>query len=183
MTKPDFARTTQWMETHAGKQLFLPVTEEMLDIEDIAHALSLQCRYAGHTLVFYSVAEHCCLVSDYIWRQTKDKKHALGALLHDASEAYLVDIPKPIKPYLTNYKELEAQIEEVLAAKWGVEYPWTNLTKEADVRILLDERAQLFEWSGHDWELPVTEPLGVRIDKLSPQEAKAQFLERFHDYV
>jgi len=183
-------RTTQWMETHAGKQLYLPVTEDMIEIEDIAHALSMQCRYAGHTKQFYSVAEHCCLVSDWVWRKLKGEmghdrrcSTALAALMHDASEAYLVDIPKPIKPYLTNYAELEQQIEVVVADKYGFEYPYAKLIKEADVRILLDERAQLFDWSGHDWELPVSEPLGVHIDALSPQQAKAQFLERFHDYA
>lgn len=185
-----FERTTQWMETHAGKQFFLPVTEEMIDIEDIAHALSMQCRYAGHTKRFYSVAEHSCLVSDWVWRNSLHLdneahriKTALAALLHDASEAYLVDIPKPIKPYLANYRELEEQIEVVIADKYGFEYPYANMIKEADVRILLDERAQLFDWSGHDWELPVSEPLGVHIDALSPREAKAQFLERFKDYT
>lgn len=185
----DLTRTTQWMETHAGKQLFLPVTEDMIDIEDIAHALSFQCRYAGHTLRFYSVSEHCCLISDYVFRNSPNlepnerRKLALQGLMHDASEAYLVDIPKPIKPFLTNYRELEQQIEVVVADKYGFEYPYHSVVKEADCRILLDERAALFNWSGHDWELPVDKPLGVHIEALAPYEAKAEFLKRFHDYA
>lgn len=181
-------RTTQWMETHTGMKLFLPVTAEMLNIEDIAHALSLQCRYAGHTNEFYSVAEHCCILADYVWRYSRGFDHkqrkrlALSALLHDASEAYLVDIPKPIKPYLSNYKELEQQIEGVLAEKWDLVYPWTPMLMRADCRILLDERKALFNWSGLDWELPVDEPLGVTIKAWSWKDAKAAFLERFEDY-
>jgi len=179
----DMSKTTLWMETHAGKRLSLPVTPEMLDIEDISHALSFQCRYAGHTNRFYSVAEHCCLVSDYVFRHTKDARHALAALLHDASEAYLVDIPKPIKPYLANYAELEQQIEIEVAKKWNVDYPWSALIKQADCRILIDERRELFHDTGFDWGLPVDEALGVQVEGLEPRFAKAQFLERFHDYA
>lgn len=175
--------TGPWMETHAGKRLSLPVTEDMIDIEDIAHSLSMQCRYAGHTLRFYSVAEHCIIIADYIAERTGDYQHALAGLLHDASEAYLVDVPKPVKVCLTGYREIEQQVEETIAKKWDLDYPWSDLIKEADCRILHDERATLFNWSGFEWDLPYPDPLFVTVEALDPKVAKDQFLRSFHRYA
>lgn len=93
-------------------------TEEMICIEDIAHALSNQCRFGGHLPVFYSVAQHSIIMSDKM-----HESHKLAALLHDASEAYLLDIPRPIKKGLSNYKEIEDKLMTAIAAKFGFEYP------------------------------------------------------------
>src|SRR5665811_1025646 len=75
-------------------------TPEMISIEDIAHALTMQCRFGGHLPDFYSVAQHSLNCSYLI----DNPKLKLTALLHDASEAYLLDIPRPIKNNLNNYK-------------------------------------------------------------------------------
>lgn len=103
-------------------------------IEDIAHALSMQCRFGAHLKHFYSVAEHSKLVSDI----TTGCK--LQALMHDASEAYLMDIPRPIKLRLSNYKEIEEGLMKVIAAKFRFEYPLSDETKTAD------ESALQMEW-------------------------------------
>jgi len=101
--------TTQlepWIETYTGKKLyFLEPKPEQIDIEDIATALSNECRFGGHTKSFYSVAEHSILVATIC-----PAPLALVGLLHDASEAYLRDIASPIKQYLANYKELEEKL-------------------------------------------------------------------------
>ncbi len=113
-------------------------TPEMICIEDIAHALSMQCRFGGHLPRFYSVAEHSFEVS---YRVTHEK-HRLAGLLHDASEAYLLDIPKPIKNRLSNYAEIEDRLMQVIAAKYQFQYPLHE-----DVHAI-DQAMLVKEWEG-----------------------------------
>lgn len=107
---------------------------EMFIIEDIAHALSMQCRFGGHLPLFYSVAEHCIDVSG---RCTPENK--FSGLMHDASEAYLLDIPSPIKKRLSNYKEIEDGVMKVISRKFGFDWPLTNDVKLMDSMALSDE--------------------------------------------
>lgn len=145
-------------------------------IEDIAHALSNICRYTGHTSDFYSVAQHCLILSYRV-----PIEHAMTALLHDASEAYLVDVPSPLKPYFPNYREREAAIEQVIAERFGLPYPWPGIIKELDVEARGHEVRQLFP-QGPAWERnPI--PEGARpwpIWPELPKVAKTDFLERYH---
>ncbi len=96
-------------------------------IEDIAHALSHIPRFAGHLEKVVSVAEHSIKVMLMV-----DPAHRLEALLHDASEAYLMDIPKPIKRHLPDYQKLENRLMEVIAAKFGFSFPMSEQVKKAD---------------------------------------------------
>ena len=106
-----------WIETFTGKQFyFLDPTRDSIDIRDIAHSLAYTCRYTGHCKRFYSVAEHSILVS-YL------ADDPLAGLLHDASEAYITDIASPIKPHLTNYKELEDMLMGHIADRFNFTYP------------------------------------------------------------
>src|SRR5215213_11515028 len=86
---------------------------DQIDIIDIAHALSNMCRYAGHVRKFYSVAEHSILASYYVFED-----EALEALLHDATEAYLVDVPKPYKHMLPDYCKYEDRLHGVISLKF-----------------------------------------------------------------
>lgn len=106
-------------------------TPEMICIEDIAHALSHQCRFGGHLPMFYSVAEHSVLCS-----VASKKENQFAALMHDASEAYLLDIPSPIKSGLKNYKELETGLMNVIAKKFGFEWPMNKEVVEIDKMML-----------------------------------------------
>jgi hypothetical protein len=178
-------RKGNWMQTVSGRQFWpLDPRPEDIDIEDIAHALSMQPRYGGHCRHFYCVAEHSDLVSREAELRFGDKRISRAALLHDASEAYLVDIPRPIKAHLSNYKELEARLCEVIATKFGVAYPWPAEVHEIDERILLDERNFLLGQSpaplGDGWPDHL-EPLGAVIRGLTPYQAKAAFMERFRE--
>jgi len=110
-------------------------TLEMICIEDIAHALSNQCRFGGHLSKFYSVAQHSILCNNLV-----NDEYKLSALLHDASEAYLLDIPRPIKQGLKNYKEIEDKLMVLIAKKFSFEYPLEKVVKQADERMLQ------FEW-------------------------------------
>lgn len=139
-----------WIQTRSGKEMYPTApTADMLDIGDIGHALSMVCRFAGHTRTFYSVAEHSVRVARLVSPEDR-----LAALLHDASEAYLCDIPKPVKPLLPGYAAIEDRMSRVIADKWGVSYPWPESVKRADRIMLHSEARELMgdpEWArGHE---------------------------------
>lgn len=169
------SRIGGYIETYTG-QAFYPLDPrpEEINIEDIAHALSLVCRYNGHVRRFYSVAEHSVLLA-----VTVPVQHRTAALLHDASEAYLCDLPRPIKRNVTGYVEAEDVLMRAIAAKFGFAYPLPDIVKQHDTRILLDERAFLMPATGRDWDLGC-EPLGVTPRCWSPEQAEAAFLETFY---
>lgn len=175
-TNPKEWLAGDWIQTFTGAQ-FWPCSPrvEDIDIEDIAHALSLQCRYMGHCQNFYSVAEHCVLVSDSL-----PPKWKLWGLLHDAAEAYLVDMARPIKPFLTNYKELEDQLMHAVVEKFGLEpiFPMPDEVKAVDNRILFDERAQNLKAPPTPWNNEL-QPLGVTLKLWAPKMAEAVFLDTF----
>lgn len=137
----------------------------MICIEDIAHALSLQCRFSGHIPEFYSVAQHSVLVSKLVPQTLK-----LQALLHDASEAYLVDIPRPIKKGLNNYNLLEHKLMLAIAAKFRFKYP-------LDIAVVaMDDEMLQFEWDHVVFGTPVQ---GKTFHSWTPKEAEAYFLDYF----
>lgn len=170
-----------WIETYTGKHLyFLEPSEDQIDIEDIATALSNECRFGGHTSSFYSVAEHSVLVATLC-----SKELQLSGLLHDASEAYLRDIASPIKQYLSNYKELETKIMTVIAKKFNLEDNfWHNTEiKVADVMALKAEARQLLPSGGKDWIhlFPTEKEAMVRLRCFTPFEAKNLFMAAFNN--
>ena len=166
----------RWIQTFSGKQ-FWPTNPKVedIDIVDIAHALSMQCRYGGHCRRFYCVAEHSVHVSDALPQELK-----LWGLLHDASEAYLVDIPRPIKPFLSNYVELEAQLMAAVVKRFGLtdELPMPAAVKEVDNRILFDEREQNMTVPPSAWDFEL-EPLGIQLKYWDPAMAERVFLDTF----
>ena len=92
--------------------------EHDIDIEDIAHALSLLCRANGHFPYFYSVAQHCICCMNEAYTRGYSARVQLGCLLHDASEAYLSDITRPVKPLLKEYLGIEAALQNKIFDKW-----------------------------------------------------------------
>jgi len=168
-------RKGDWIQTFTGGR-FWPMDPHAEDVEiaDIAHALSMQCRFAGHCIRFYSVAEHCVHLSHAV-----PAEHALWALLHDASEAYLADVPSPVKPFLAGYREAETLVMFAVCRRFGLDYEMPPAVHEADWRILGDERANLsacvVEWSNPP------PPLGIDLAFWSPGEAESRFLARFHE--
>ena len=122
---------TDSIRTYTGKyvDVFAP-TADMICIEDIAHALSNTPRFGGHLKYFYSVAQHslsCAKCMD---------DYKLEALLHDASEAYLTDMPSPIKKRMSQYKEVEDGLMKVIAEKFGFQYPLPDEVHKADAKML-----------------------------------------------
>lgn len=169
-------RKGDWIQTFTGRQFWpLDPRPEDFDIVDIAHALGNICRYGGHVKSFYSVAEHCVLLSHVV-----PYRFAFAALMHDLAEAYIGDIVRPFKRELPTYKTIEATIEEVAAGKFRVVWPWPEEVMEADTRILTDERHQLMAHAPIPWGTD-REPLGVKVKCWSPDVAKVRFLQRFHE--
>jgi uncharacterized protein len=165
-----------WIQTYTGGRIFpLDPRQDEIHIEDIAHSLALQCRYNGHVNDFYSVAEHSVLLSHAV-----DKDNALTALMHDASEAYLTDVPRPIKSSFVGYYGFEDRLMTLIALKYGFTWPMPIQVKEYDTRILNDERTQLMSEGEYAWD-DYGKPLGVTIEKLRPEVAEQVFLDRFHE--
>jgi len=170
-------RRGDWMQTFTGKVFWPmdPVIED-IDITDIAHALANACRFAGHTIRFYSVAEHSVLMA----RALVNPELQRWALLHDATEAYLVDVPRPVKPFLVGYREAEAALMAAVAARFGLAGEMPDLVKSHDNRILIDERAQAMTYCRRDWNLEGA-PLGVTLRFWSPAEAEREFMITFRE--
>lgn len=170
-----------WIQTYTGKQFWpMDPKPEHIDIQDIAHALSNLCRYNGHCQKFYSVAEHSVLVMKAVTRVNRSPGVRLCALLHDASEAYLADVPRPVKPFLTGYKEAELKVELAIAEHFHLphanEFP---VIKEMDTQILVDEVKALMPKQSVDWHRHLGEPLGYTIHGLTPEVARYEFLKEF----
>lgn len=170
------ARRGDWMQTFSGRRFWpLDPRPEDVAIEDIAHSLSLQTRYAGHCLRFYSVAEHCVLMA-----RAAPAEHARRALLHDAAEAYLVDLPRPVKRFLLGYGPAEIKVMGCICLAFGLDGFMPETVKALDNRILMDERAQNMRPTGEVWNYGgATEPLGVTLQFWSPERAEREFLTTF----
>ncbi len=110
------------------------ITQGSISIIDIAHALSMQVRWGGHLPQFYSVAEHSMRVASIV-----PPRYKLAALLHDASEAYLGDLPGPFKKLMPTYQAYEKKIMVAVANKYGFEFPLPAEVKAADKEILHQE--------------------------------------------
>jgi hypothetical protein len=172
----ELARTGDFMQTATGRKFWpLDPRADEVFIEDIAHSLSLQCRYAGHCLRFYSVAEHCVLMARKLRWEGVDV--ALDALLHDAAEAYTVDVPRPLKRHLVGYKETEAKVMDAIAERFGLADEMPAIVHDADNRIIGDELANLVPM---DWHTRYAgQELGVELKYWSPEKAREEFMATF----
>ena len=179
--RADGQRKGDWMQTYTGRQFWpLDPRPDEIDIIDIAAALSKLCRYGGHTLRFYSVAEHCVLMARMARMRGQSRAAVIWALMHDASEGYLCDVIRPIKPSLTNYAAIEGRLIRAIAARFGLPQPMPPIVNIMDEAILLDEQAQVMARPPKPWSLdPATRPLGVTLQFWSPDQAFAAFMQEF----
>jgi hypothetical protein len=169
-------RKGQWIQVSSGIQFWPldPRPEEIL-LEDIAHALSNMCRFGGHVPAgFYSVAQHSVLMTNNVAPEFK-----VAALLHDATEAYLVDVPRPIKPVLTNYHEIEENLARVIGKRFGVSLvPLPPEVVEADERMLMTEKRDLLKPAPVPWSSKYEPYEHFKVEPWSCSAAKYLFLER-----
>lgn len=170
-----------WIQTYTGRQVFpLAPRPDDIVIEDIAHALALQVRFAGHTRAPYSIAQHAVHVSQLV-----PPADALWGLLHDASEAYLVDVPRLLKrmPVFAGYRACEALLQRVIYHRFGLVGDEPPSVKEADVRMLVAEAQDLLGDLHADWPVEIRERRArrpsFRVTPWSAVEAERAFLARF----
>lgn len=149
-----------------------PDPEDII-VKDISHALSMLCRYGGHSHHFYSVAEHSVLMSRNFEEQGQPDL-ARAALMHDATEAYMGDVVRPIKLQLPLYQEIENGLQRTIFARFGLPLDMPLEVKEADLRICNDERAVLMY--EREWSIDHLAPLGVDIQHWFPIEAEENWL-------
>lgn len=153
-------------------------------IEDIAHALSNLCRFGGHSRVFYSVAQHSVLCAQAAWGLGADA--VFNVLMHDASEAYLVDLPRPVKLMLPDYKSLEILTEEAIALAFpGLRFPHPDYVKEIDNRMLNTEQIHLMPADHVPYLQDVQAFNNPASDfrSWSPARAAHAFMTMYHGYM
>lgn len=169
-----------WILTQSGKHFdFTDPRPEQIEIMDIAHALSHECRYAGHVRSFYSVAQHCVLASRIV-----PPAFALEALLHDASEAYCKDIPSPLKALLPDYHRIEWQVDGAIRDKFDLPMFMSPSVKHADLLLLATERRDLMPADDTCWPiLEGIDPLPEQISPVDSRTAYKAFMARWIELV
>jgi uncharacterized protein len=167
-----------WIQTFTGKQFFpLDPDPADIDIVDIAHALSNICRFTGHCREFYSVAEHSIRVSRIV-----PEKDALWGLLHDASEAYICDVARPLKrwpEFEAVYRPIEDRLMRAVCERFGLPVEMPASVREADLVLLHTEARDLMGKPPQDWHFEAR-ALDWNIVPLSSRLARADFLEHFN---
>jgi len=173
------------MLTYTGKCIdVLNFQPQDICIEDIAHSLSMICRYVGHVRFFFSVAYHSVLVSELCTPQQK-----LAALLHDASEAYLSDIASPLKetPVFAEYRALEYKIQSMINKVFGAYVSETDRDEimNYDINIRLVEMKQLLPYASKVLNTDDIPPQyeNIKIRAYSPEESEQLFLAKFNELV
>ena len=148
----------------------------LFTIEDIARGLSHICRFAGQCARFYSVAEHSVYVSQIV-----PLEHAFAALMHDAAEAFIGDMAKPLKVMCRDYQAIERRVERAVLGRFDLTLPMHRCVKEADIVMLATEQAQIMR-NRDDWEYTRGRAVAdLTIKGLGPDDAMALFLSRFQE--
>ena len=165
-----------WILTAGARHFnYLDPRPEGIHILDIAQGLASESRYNGHTRAPYFVAQHAWLASQIVPREL-----ALEALLHDASEAYCKDLPRPLKELLPDYQAIEARVDGVIRAAFGLPMALSPAVKKADLILLATERRDLMPADETPWPiLDGIEPLPRKITAFQPARAQALFVKRF----
>lgn len=149
------------------------------NIDTIAHALSNLCRFTGHTVEFYSVAQHSVIVSRLV-----PHEYALAALLHDAAEAFLGDVATPLKRLLPDYELIEIDVQAAILNAFGVPSQMLPVIKAADTKALATEVYYLMPHNISAFEeIREITPLPQPITPLQPVAAKNLFLERYQEII
>ena len=173
-----------YITTYTGKH-FDPVEPDMSQvvIEDIAHALSLICRGNGHVKTFLSVGQHCIRAANEAAARGYSQRVILACLLHDASEAYMSDVPRPLKPAMQEYVQIETQLLDLIYEKF-LGSPLTDeesaLVKEIDNDLLYYDLKELL-----DEVLDVPAPelhIELKYDFVSFEVVEQTYLKLYEEY-
>ena len=162
-----------WIQTFSGLKMHpLDPSPDEISLIDIAHALANICRYTGHCKEFFSVAQHSVYVSVYA-----SPENALWGLLHDASEAYLCDVARPVKrsDFMKGYCNVEEKLMRVIAEKFGLRWPMPEEISLLDNRFLMTEARDLGLIT-KDWAM-CGEPMQLIIHPQPPKNAEQSFFD------
>lgn len=179
-----------YIQTVKGRRFYM--SHPSFDIEEIAHATSMQCRYTGHTKDFYSVAEHCVMVSRLVAETQGAPGLAFEGLMHDAHEAYVSDIASPWKALIPDYRKMEERLEGQMRAHYGLPPHISETVKLCDWIALFVEATDLLppgvsdDWltptpTFRDIANPIIHSRVFRPRCLPPKRAAEEFLHRFAD--
>ena len=152
-----------------------------LDAADIARALANQCRFGGHSRVFYSVAQHCVIVSRVVEERGGSVEDVFAALMHDATEAYLGDMPHPIKHRSAlgaAFRDAEARLEVAIRDRFKIKGDVPEV-KRVDRALLAAERRAFSAEAWHWPELEGIEPLEIELTAWPPDKAADAFAKRY----
>lgn len=165
-----------WMTTYTGIKLNpLNLHPDDIVIEDIAHHLSLLCRYNGACKFLYTVGQHCVFGVDYV-----SQGNELAYLLHDASEAYLSDMVKGVKDQLEVFRIIEDRLQGIIYKKFNVE-PFDHAeVKRVDYAIMNTEAHAIM--SNLDGWLFPEPPLDIEIKYWVPMHTEEKFLQLYEKY-
>jgi uncharacterized protein len=173
-------KAVNFIETYTGRAFF-PLAPRVEDVTviDVAHHLSNQNRYSGATEFYYSTAQHCCLLYDYVEQVLKGSPlDCFQILHHDDAETYLVDMPRPVKQHMPQFRIWDRNIQMCVRSAIGIgDVPIPPWQDDLDSRIIVDERAQVMSESDNDWQHDL-EPLGIEIKPWLPVIAEQNFLMR-----
>jgi uncharacterized protein len=174
-----------FIETFTGRT-FQPLSPVFADIqiEDIAHALANQGRFTGHTRFRYSVAEHSVRVSELLARRRCSRPVQLWGLMHDASEAYLVDLPTPLKSDPTigdGYRRVEVALMEAVCQRFGLPSEEPAAVRLADADILATEVRDLMHGYRDYWLKLTGRAVKERIRPWGADVAEFEFLRQYRE--
>lgn len=174
-------RKGDWMCTRTGIEFWpLDPRAEEVWIEDIAHALSNLCRYNGQCRTFYSVAQHCVLVKRQVEKMSGTLDAVRQGLLHDATEAYLGDMIRPLKGCFPEYRVAEHKVFVAIMRRFGIKESMYAVVKRADEILLATEAGQLMPAASvARWTLPGRPDPKLKIRPLLPAAAKRAFLTEY----
>lgn len=170
-----------WIETYTGKKFypFDPRVEDIV-VEDMIHAVCHLCRFGGHSRQFYSVGQHLLLVHQYLKDRDEAPLVRLYGLTHDFAEAYLADLPGPIKRMMAEYQELERRLSLMIWESFRVgplDEKIVSTVKEAD-KLILRHEANVLGVNKNNWAQNV--PLNYPIREERPSEVKERLRNTFH---
>lgn len=166
--------------TYTGKRFDLYEPDaDLIDPRDISHSLAHLCRFNGHTREYYSVAQHCCMVADLVPDEDK-----LAALLHDATEAYIGDMVRPLKQWMHAYQDVEDWIWERICTHFGLDQVLPASVRQSDLIALATERRDLMPIDPAIWDCLIgIEPTAEIIRPWSATEARLTYHQRLMDQL
>jgi len=171
------------MQTYSGRGIDVyHLPPEHIEIIDIANALSMICRYGGHCKFHYSVAQHSLIVAENI-----PKPYGIFGLMHDAAEAYLGDMIRPLKKRMKHFQQLEGQVLGIICLALDIHVPWNykiqKMVKQMDQQALYTESFDVMGGMKFDWGFaPEYKKRFKKIEPCRIAEVKHDFLMRFKDY-